>query len=113
MGKLAQEVNTRLDDSTKSENKGGSSTTKGDGKSGSFLAKVTVNALNIRKGLGTGYAKVGRLRDRGIYTIVETSGSGGGSSPARAGSAWTTLRKQRRLRARLPRASTSTPWPKP
>mgnify|MGYP000851515173 CR=1 FL=1 len=49
MGKLASEVNERLD--------GGS--TKSDSKSGGsdvYLVKVTCDALNIRKGPGTGYA---------------------------------------------------------
>lgn len=69
MGKLASEVNARLDGgSTKSDSKSGSS---GD----VYLVKVTCDALNIRKGPGTGYAVVGCIRDRGTYTIVGTSGN--------------------------------------
>lgn len=43
----------------------------------SFLVKVTVSALNIRSGPGTGYKKVGCIRDKGTYTIVKTSGNWG------------------------------------
>lgn len=42
-----------------------------------FLVKVTVSALNIRSGAGTGYKKTGCIRDKGLYTIVKTSGSWG------------------------------------
>lgn len=38
---------------------------------GSYLVKITCDALNIRKGPGTGYAVVGCIRDRGVYTIIE------------------------------------------
>ena len=71
MGKLASEVNARLDGgSTKSDSKSGSS---GD----VYLVKVTCDALNIRKGPGTGYAVVGCICGRGTYTIVGTSGNWG------------------------------------
>ena len=36
-----------------------------------YLVKVAVNALNIRSGPGTKYAKVGCIKTYGIYTIVE------------------------------------------
>lgn len=36
-----------------------------------YIVKVTVNALNIRKGPGTNYDIVGCIRDHGVYTIVE------------------------------------------
>jgi len=39
---------------------------------GSFLVKVTVDALNIRAGAGTNYSVKGVIRDKGTYTIVET-----------------------------------------
>ena len=81
MGKLASEVNARLD--------GGS--TKSDSKSGSsdvYLVKVTCDALNIRKGPGTGYAVVGCIRDRGTYTIVGTSGNWG---RLKSGAGWICL----------------------
>lgn len=74
MGKLAAEVNARLDGTVTGVTKaspvtGGDS---GDKGSGVFLVKVTCDALNVRKGPGTGYAKTGCIRDRGTYTIVET-----------------------------------------
>ena len=43
----------------------------------SYLVKVTASALNIRKGAGTSYPITGVIRDKGIYTIVETDGSWG------------------------------------
>lgn len=36
-----------------------------------YLARVTANSLNIRKGPGTNYAIVGSINDHGVYTIVE------------------------------------------
>lgn len=36
-----------------------------------YTVTVTVDALNVREGPGTGYAKTGCIRDRGTYTIVE------------------------------------------
>lgn len=42
-----------------------------------YKVKVTVNALNIRKGAGTNYAVTGTITDRGVYTIVgEATGTG-------------------------------------
>ena len=43
----------------------------------SYLVKVTADALNIRKGPGTGNSITGCIRDKGVYTIVETSGNWG------------------------------------
>ena len=36
-----------------------------------YLAKVTADVLNIRKGPGTNYDVVGQIKDHGTYTIVE------------------------------------------
>jgi hypothetical protein len=36
-----------------------------------YLAKVTVDVLNIRKGPGTNYGIAGTIHDKGTYTIVE------------------------------------------
>lgn len=44
---------------------------------GEYLVKVTTGALNIRNGAGTSNAVVGCIRDKGTYTIVETSGNWG------------------------------------
>ena len=43
----------------------------------SYTVKVTVPALNIRKGPGTSYPVVGVIKDQGIYTIVEENGNWG------------------------------------
>lgn len=43
----------------------------------SFMVQILVDALNIRKGPSSSYAVDGCIRDRGIYTIVETSGNWG------------------------------------
>lgn len=45
--------------------------------SGEYLVKVTTSALNIRSGAGTGNSVVGCIRDKGTYTITETSGNWG------------------------------------
>lgn len=37
-----------------------------------FLVKVTTGALNIRSGAGTANPVVGVIRDKGVYTILET-----------------------------------------
>ena len=43
----------------------------------SYLVTVTTGALNIREGAGTDTSVVGCIRDKGTYTIVETSGNWG------------------------------------
>ena len=42
-----------------------------------YKVRVAVDALNIRRGPGTNYKTNGCIRDRGIYTIVETNGDWG------------------------------------
>lgn len=42
-----------------------------------YKVKVTANALNIRAGAGTKYKVTGVITDKGVYTIVETSGKWG------------------------------------
>lgn len=43
----------------------------------SYLAKVTADVLNIRKGPGTNYGTNGAIKDKGTYTIVaESEGTG-------------------------------------
>ena len=39
---------------------------------GSYLVRVTADSLNIRKGAGTKYPIVGKITNKGAYTIVET-----------------------------------------
>lgn len=68
LGKIANEVN---------ENLGVKSVPTTNTPKSSNLYKVNCNALNIRKGPGTNYAITGCIRDRGIYTIVETKNGWG------------------------------------
>lgn len=44
---------------------------------GSFRVKVQVNELNIRANPGTEYDVVGKIKDKGTYTIVKTDGKWG------------------------------------
>ena len=37
-----------------------------------YSVKVTADVLNIRKGAGTQYPVVGCIKDRGVYTIIDT-----------------------------------------
>lgn len=53
-----------------------------------YLVKVTTDALNIRKGPGTNYLVTGCIRDKGVYTIVETSGNWG---RLKSGAGWICL----------------------
>lgn len=55
---------------------------------GTFKVKVTDKALNIRKGPGTKYGIVGCIKDKGTYTIVETSGSWG---RLKSGAGWISI----------------------
>lgn len=62
--------------------------------SGSYLVKVTVDALNYRSGPGTNYKINGTIRDRGVYTIVEEN-SGWGK--LKSGAGWISLNYTRKL----------------
>lgn len=60
----------------------------------SYLAKVTADALNIRKGAGTNYAVTGCIRNKGTYTIVaEQKGQGStkGWGKLKSGAGWISL----------------------
>ena len=54
----------------------------------SYRVKVLHAALNIRQGPGTDYSIVGVIRDRGVYTIVETDGTWG---KLKSGKGWISL----------------------
>ena len=41
-----------------------------------YLVRVTTDVLNIRKNAGTAYGIVGRIKDRGVYTIVAEKKNG-------------------------------------
>lgn len=62
-------------------------------KTSSYKVKVTVDALNIRKGAGTKFAITGVIRDRGIYTIVEESDGWG---KLKSGAGWICLKYTQR-----------------
>lgn len=44
-----------------------------------YMVRVSVNNLNIRKGPGTDYPRVGRYTGRGVFTIVEEANGEGAS----------------------------------
>lgn len=56
--------------------------------SGSYLVKVTVDALNYRQGPGTNYKIAGTIRDKGVYTIVEENNGWG---KLKSGAGWISL----------------------
>jgi hypothetical protein len=61
---------------------------------GSFIIRVTAAALNIRKGAGTNYAVAGTIKDKGTYTVVETSPGAGASKGwgrLKSGAGWISL----------------------
>ena len=53
-----------------------------------YKVKILHGALNIRKGPSTSYPIVGVIRDRGVYTIVETKGTWG---KLKSGKGWISL----------------------
>jgi len=60
----------------------------------SFRVRVTAATLNIREGAGTIYPIVGQIKDKGVYTIVETDGIWG---RLRSGVGWISLKYAKRL----------------
>lgn len=59
-----------------------------------YRVKVTADALHIRSGNGTSYPVVGCIRDKGVYTIVETKGDWG---RLKSGAGWICLRYCRKV----------------
>lgn len=59
-----------------------------------FRVKVTASALNIRSGPGTQYPINGTIRDKGVYTIVDTQGDWG---KLKSGAGWISLNYTLRL----------------
>ena len=59
-----------------------------------YKVKVTVSALNIRKGAGTGYAVVGCIKDKGTYTIVAEENGWG---KLKSGAGWISLAYTKRV----------------
>ncbi len=61
------------------------SSTSSSVKTENFKVKVIDSALNIRAGAGTTYKIVGCIKDKGTYTITQTSGSWG---KLKSGAGW-------------------------
>jgi GH24 family phage-related lysozyme (muramidase) len=59
-----------------------------------FQVKVTANSLRIRKGPGTNHSQTGSIRDKGVYTITETSNNWG---CLKSGAGWICLDYTKRL----------------
>lgn len=89
---IAQQVNKQL---TGSSSSGSSSSLTGK----SFLVKVSISDLRIRKGPGTGYGIYGYIKP-GVYTITETrsgTGSKTGWGKLKSGVGWISLDFAKRL----------------
>lgn len=85
MGDIAARVNKLLGSTTDNNS---SSTFK------PYIVKVTADVLNIRKGPGTNYGKVGSIKRGGAYTIVEEKkgiGSDKGWGRLKSGAGWIAL----------------------
>ncbi len=85
---IASEVNKRLGSSSSKPSISASSSPS------SFLVKVTASALNIRSGPSTNYKINGCIRDKGVYTIVATSGKWG---KLKSGKGWIHLGYTKRV----------------
>ena len=55
-----------------------------------YKVKVTANVLNIRKGAGTNYGINGKIKDKGVYTIVDESTGKGATKwlKLKSGAGW-------------------------
>lgn len=63
-------------------------------KAGSYLVKVTADALNIRSGPGTSYKIVGTIRNKGTFTIIQEK-NGWGLLRSKAG--WISLKYTKKV----------------
>lgn len=61
---------------------------------GSFRVQVTTSALNIRQSPNTSSSITGVIRDKGVYTIIETSGDWG---KLKSGAGWIHLGYTKRI----------------
>ena len=59
-----------------------------------YKVKVTASSLNYRKGPGILYAKVGTIKDKGVYTIVEEKNGWG---KLKSGVGWISLNYTKKL----------------
>jgi hypothetical protein len=87
MGNLAQEVTNKLSgvsvSSTSTPAKVSSTSTS------AYKVKVTASILNIRSGAGTTYPIVGKITDKGTYTIVQENNGWG---KLKSGAGWISLK---------------------
>ena len=65
-----------------------------------YLVRITVDALNIRKGAGTNYGKNGCIIDKGVYTIVDESEGKGATlwGKLKSGAGWISLDYTKKLK---------------
>lgn len=89
MSKVPEKETEKKEDVATDKNVGD----KTDAKAKSYKVRVTASALNIRKGAGTNYAKVGVIKDKGVYTIVEEKKGKGATlwGKLKSGAGWISL----------------------
>ena len=96
MDAFRKAVSAAMQDTPKApENKGE------DVQEGPFVVRVSIDNLNIRKGPGTNYGKVGMYTGKGAFTIVETAtgrGSTAGWGRLKSGVGWISLDYAERVR---------------
>ena len=82
---IAKEVNKRLNPTI--------ATTNNNKATVNYKVKVTTEKLNIRKGAGTDFDKVGAITDKGVYTIVEEKSGKGATKwgKLKSGKGWISL----------------------
>ena len=85
-GKIAAEVNARLNTTTSTPSKPATST--------SYQVRVTADVLNIRAGAGTNFKINGAIKDKGVYTIVAESNGWG---KLKSGAGWISLAYTKRV----------------
>lgn len=73
---------------------------KNDENESSYIVRVYISNLNIRKGPGIEYERTGKFTGIGVFTIVETrkgSGSNSGWGKLKSGSGWISLDYAKKL----------------
>ena len=93
LGDLAAKVTANL---------GGSKTPSNNSQtniSASYLVRVSIDDLNIRKGPGTNYARTGKYTGKGVFTIVAESDGQGASKwgKLKSGAGWISLDYAKRI----------------
>lgn len=68
--------------------------TASNGSEEVYKVKVTADALNVRKGAGVNYDVSDCIRDKGVYTIVQTSGNWG---KLKSGAGWINLKYTKKI----------------